>query len=70
MSRRFADKTVFITGAAKGQGRGVALAFAREGANIVAFDLGKKLEYPAYNDASADDLAALAEEITALGGPD
>lgn len=68
MSRQFADKTVFITGAAKGQGRGVALAFAREGANIIAFDLGRKLEYPAYHDASADDLAALAEEVTALGG--
>ena len=39
----FTDKTVFITGAAKGQGRAVALALAEEGANIIAFDLGEKI---------------------------
>lgn len=64
----FTGKTVFITGAAKGQGRAVALAFAKEGANIVAFDLGKKIEYPAYNNASEDDLALLTKEVEALGG--
>ena len=63
----FKNKTVFITGAAKGQGRGVALAFAKEGANIIAFDLGKKIEYPAYNHACGEDLLKLKEEVEALG---
>ena len=39
---KFSGKTVFVTGAAKGQGRAVALAFAKEGANIIAFDLGSR----------------------------
>ena len=42
----FENKVVFITGAAKGQGRAVALAFAKEGANIIAFDLAKPITYP------------------------
>lgn len=64
----FANKTVFITGAAKGQGRAVALAFAKEGANIIAFDLGEKLCYPCYNDACSKHLDALKKEIEAAGG--
>lgn len=63
----FKNKTVFITGAAKGQGRGVALAFAKEGANIIAFDLGKKIEYPAYNHACSEDLVKLKNDVEALG---
>jgi len=64
---QFNGKTVFITGAAKGQGRAVALAFAKEGANIVGFDLGRKISYPAYNDSSPDDLDILKRDIEALG---
>jgi NAD(P)-dependent dehydrogenase (short-subunit alcohol dehydrogenase family) len=64
---QFTEKTVFITGAAKGQGRAVALAFAREGANIVGFDLGRKISYPAYNNSSSDDLEILKKDIEALG---
>ena len=51
----FSRKTAFITGAARGQGRETALAFAREGANIAAFDV------------RGDALAALRAEIEALG---
>jgi len=40
LRKEFENKTVFITGAAKGQGRGAALAFAKEGANIIAFNSG------------------------------
>ena len=67
MSGKFAEKTILITGAAKGQGRAVALAFAEEGANIVAFDLGEKIAYPAYNRSSNKDLEQLKDDVTARG---
>jgi meso-butanediol dehydrogenase/(S,S)-butanediol dehydrogenase/diacetyl reductase len=38
---RFKDKTVIITGAASGIGRGVAERFAQEGANLVLCDVDK-----------------------------
>ena len=64
----FTGKTVFITGAARGQGRACALAFAKEGANIAAFDLGERMEYPSYARAAGDDLLSLKAGIEALGG--
>ena len=67
MAGEFENKTSFITGAAKGQGRAVALAFAREGANIAAFDLGEKIPYPAYNRSSNEDLEKLKAEVEAIG---
>jgi meso-butanediol dehydrogenase / (S,S)-butanediol dehydrogenase / diacetyl reductase len=36
---RFADKTVVVTGAASGIGRGIAQRFSDEGANVVACDV-------------------------------
>ena len=68
MAREFEGKTVLITGAAKGQGRAVALAFAEEGANIIAFDLGEKISYPAYNRSSNEDLEKLKDDVEAKGG--
>lgn len=67
MKRRFENKTIFITGGARGQGRGAAIAFAKEGANIIAFDLGDPIEYPSYNRTSSKDLETLEEEIKSLG---
>ena len=58
MGKEFSGKTVFITGVAKGQGRAVALAFAKEGANVIGFDLGNKLSYPAYNSSATSDLGS------------
>jgi SDR family mycofactocin-dependent oxidoreductase len=60
-------KTAFITGAAHGQGRAVALALAQEGTNIVAFDVAKNLTYPAYSFGSTDELDSLRREVDALG---
>lgn len=68
MSKEFSGKTVFVTGAAKGQGRAVSLAFAEEGANVIAFDLGVTIPYPAYNCSSNKDLEKLRDEVEALGG--
>jgi len=63
----FKGKTVFITGAAHGQGRSTALAFAKEGANIAAFDVASKLEYPSYEFGTAAELDSLKAEVEALG---
>ena len=63
----FAGQVVFVTGAAHGQGRATALAFARAGAHVVAFDVARPLAYPGYAMGSADDLATLADACALLG---
>lgn len=60
-------KVAFITGAAHGQGRAVALALAQEGTHIVAFDLAKPLAYPGYALGSESELESLQREVEALG---
>ena len=65
--REFAGKTAFITGAASGQGRAVALAFAKQGANVAAIDVARKLAYPGYDSGSIDKLESLAEACRAEG---
>jgi SDR family mycofactocin-dependent oxidoreductase len=67
MSGEFNGKVAFITGAAHGQGRATALAFAREGARIAGFDIARSLDYPGYRMGSASELDSLAEECRALG---
>ena len=63
----FENKVAFITGAAHGQGRATALALAKEGADIAAFDVAKKIESPAYEFGTSDELKQLKEDIEALG---
>ena len=65
--KEFENKVVFITGAAHGQGRATALAFAKEGANVVGFDVAKKIEYPAYAFGTNEELESLKAEVEALG---
>ena len=61
------NKVAFITGAAHGQGRATALALAREGVNIVAFDIARQLNYPGYGLGSEDDLHSLKQVVENLG---
>ena len=61
MSGEFAGRVAFITGAAHGQGRATALAFAREGAKVAAFDIAQPLPYPGYGMGSGADLESLAD---------
>jgi SDR family mycofactocin-dependent oxidoreductase len=67
MHNELKGKVALITGAAHGQGRATALALAREGVHIIAFDVARQLEYPAYRFASADELDSLGHEVSALG---
>ena len=56
MPKRFVDKNVIVTGAARGMGRACVLAFAREGARVAPVDL------------AAEPLERLAEEIEKAAG--
>src|SRR3954466_2882965 len=67
MGQEFKNKVAFITGAAHGQGRAVALALAQEGARIVAFDVARQLSYPGYALGSTDDLDSLGAGAAQLG---
>ena len=59
------DRTVIITGAARGLGRAYALAFAAEGANVVVNDIGASLDGEGRDTSAAD---AVVAEIVAAGG--
>jgi SDR family mycofactocin-dependent oxidoreductase len=56
MAGQFDGKVVFITGAARGQGRSHAVRFAQEGADIIAFDLCDQIDSVAYPMATPEDL--------------
>jgi NAD(P)-dependent dehydrogenase (short-subunit alcohol dehydrogenase family) len=59
------NRTVIITGAARGLGRAYALAFAAEGANVVVNDIGTSLGGEGRDTSAADGVVA---EIIASGG--
>ena len=60
-------RVAFVTGAAHGQGRAIALALAADGADIVALDVGAELSYPAYGQGTTAELESLVAEVLALG---
>lgn len=60
-------RTILVTGAAHGQGRATALAFARAGWRVVALDVGRDLGYPSYSMGSSADLESLAEACREAG---
>ncbi|AQA23572.1 carveol dehydrogenase [Rhodococcus sp. MTM3W5.2] len=62
---RVAGKVVFVTGAARGQGRSHAVHLAEEGADIIAFDLCADIasnEYPLATEADLEETARLVEK--------
>lgn len=67
MSAGLENKVAFITGAAHGQGRATALALAKEGVHIAAFDIARPLSYPGYGLGTEDELLSLKQECEALG---
>jgi SDR family mycofactocin-dependent oxidoreductase len=56
MTKQFDGKVVFITGAARGQGRSHAVRFAEEGANVIAYDLCDQIDCVGYPMATPEDL--------------
>ncbi len=56
MAARFEGRTVLITGAARGQGRSHALAFAREGADLAVSDICADVATANYEMGTASDL--------------
>jgi SDR family mycofactocin-dependent oxidoreductase len=64
---RVQDKVVFITGAARGQGRAHALRLAEEGADVIAIDVCAQIDSVGYPLAGADDLEETARQVEKLG---
>jgi SDR family mycofactocin-dependent oxidoreductase len=60
-------RVAFVTGAAHGQGRATALALAKEGASIAAYDVARPLEYPGYGMGTSAELDSLVADVEALG---
>lgn len=63
---RLENKVVFITGAARGQGRSHAIRFAEEGADVVAIDIAAQMPEVGYPMATPDDLAETVKAVEAL----
>lgn len=63
----FSDTVVLVTGAARGQGRAHALAFARAGADVAICDIAKQVDTIDYPLSDAQQLEQTAEEIRSHG---
>jgi SDR family mycofactocin-dependent oxidoreductase len=64
---RFEGKIAFVTGAARGQGRAVAVRLAAEGADVIAVDICADLATTAYPGASEQDLAETVRQVEKRG---
>ncbi len=69
LKRKFEDKVVVITGAARGIGRAVSIAFGREGATVVGADICAPVN-PSFGvkSTSPEDLTATGQAVVAAGG--
>jgi len=62
-----AGRVALVTGAARGQGRAIAVTLARRGADIIGVDLCDDLASTDYRGATAADLEQTASEVEAIG---
>jgi SDR family mycofactocin-dependent oxidoreductase len=61
-------KVVLISGAARGQGRAHAVLCAREGADVIIFDINAQVAGVPYSTGTAGELQETASQVDALGG--
>lgn len=61
-------KVVFITGAARGQGRAHAVRLAADGADVIALDICRDIDSMDYPNASPDDLEETVKLVEKEGG--
>jgi len=64
---RFDGKAVLVTGAARSLGRSLAIAFAKEGADVIANDICAELATVKYPLGTEGRLTEVAEEVRRLG---
>jgi SDR family mycofactocin-dependent oxidoreductase len=60
-------KVVFVTGAARGQGRSHAATFAREGADVAVLDICEQIDSVQYEMATPDDLKETVRLVEGFG---
>jgi SDR family mycofactocin-dependent oxidoreductase len=65
---RVVGKVGFVTGAARGVGRALALRLAEEGADVIAVDLCGAVDGMAYDQANTEDLDETGRLVEAAGG--
>jgi SDR family mycofactocin-dependent oxidoreductase len=63
MTGRIEGKVAFVSGAARGQGRGHTVRLAQEGADIIAIDICKPVDNVVYPAATPADLAETADLV-------
>ncbi len=65
-TKRFANKVAIVTGASRGIGQAIALAFAREGAHAVSVDIGDQSETVAKAKALGAACTTFTEDLGKL----
>ena len=65
-TKRFENKIAIVTGASRGIGQAIALAFAREGAHVVSVDIGDQSETGAKAKALGAKFNAYTEDFGKL----
>lgn len=66
---RLAGRVAIVTGAARGVGRAIAVALAREGAGVLLTDLCRDLDLCPYPMGTGEQLAETARRCRELGAP-